>query len=79
MAENKYGKYVITRPRLLTELAHHDFTDVAGITFPDEVYLDKEILQEAGHWLDIMWVWDVPRPADLLGAHAYAIHPRDIG
>jgi hypothetical protein len=24
----RYGKYVITQPRLLTELAHHDFTNV---------------------------------------------------
>ena len=23
------------------------------------------ILKEAGHWLDIMWVWDIPKPADL--------------
>jgi hypothetical protein len=42
MTEGKYGKYVITKPKLTTELAHHDFTDVSGITFPDEVYLDKE-------------------------------------
>ena len=74
MAESKYGRYVITRPRLMTELAHHDFTGVSGITFPDEVYLDKEILREAGHWLDIMWIWEIPSPADLLGAHS---HPFD--
>jgi hypothetical protein len=74
MVEGKYGKYVITRPKLTTELAHHDFTDVSGITFPDEVYLDKEILKDAGHWLDIMWVWDIPKPAGLLGAH---VHPFD--
>ena len=56
------------------ELAHHDFTDVSGITFPDEVYLDKEILGEAKQWLDIMWIWEIPNPPDLLGAHS---HPFD--
>jgi hypothetical protein len=74
MAESKYGKYVISEPKLITELAHHDFTDVSGITFPDEVYLDKEILGEAKQWLDIMWIWEIPNPPDLLGAHS---HPFD--
>ena len=74
MAESKYGKYVISEPKLINELAHHDFTDVSGITFPDEVYLDKEILGEAKQWLDIMWIWEIPNPPDLLGAHS---HPFD--
>ena len=74
MAQGNYGKYVITEPRLITELAHHDFTDVSGITFPDEVYLDKEMLGEAKQWLDIMWIWEIPNPPDLLGAHS---HPFD--
>ena len=73
-AAAKYGKYVITAPKLITELAHHDFTGVSGITFPDEVYLDKDILREANQWLDIMWIWEVPHPPDLLGAH---VHPFD--
>lgn len=69
-----YGKYVITEPKLLTQLAHHDFTDVSGITFPDEVFLDRDLVKEADSWLDIMWIWDVPNPPDLLGAHS---HPFD--
>lgn len=74
MQTGKYGKYVITQPKLLTDLAHHDFTDVSGITFPDEVYLDRDLIKEAGSWLDIMWIWDIPSPPGLLGAHA---HPFD--
>ena len=74
MAKGKYGKYVVTRPKLITELAHHDFTDVSGITFPDEVYLDRDLLKESNQWLDIMWIWEVPNPPDLLGAH---VHPFD--
>ena len=74
MAESRYGRYVITEPRLITELAHHDFTEVSGITFPDEVYLDRELLEEANQWLDIMWIWEIPNPPGLLGAHS---HPFD--
>jgi len=65
---------VNAEPKLITELAHHDFTDASGITFLDEVYLDKEILGEAKQWLDIMWIWEIPNPPDLLGAHS---HPFD--
>jgi hypothetical protein len=71
VAPSKYGKYVISEPKLVTELAHHDFTAVSGITFPDEVYLDGDLLKEANQWLDIMWIWEIPSPADLLGAHAH--------
>ncbi len=74
MAEGKYDKYVIDDPKLVTELAHHDFTDVSGITFPDEVFIDRDLAGESNQWLDIMWIWDEPTPPDLLGAH---VHPFD--
>ena len=69
----KYAKYVITDPRLVTELAHHNFDEISGYTFPDPVYLDRDVLREADTWLDIVWLWD-PHPPDLLGAHS---HPFD--
>jgi hypothetical protein len=72
--ERKYDKYVITDPKLVTELAHHNFTEISGYTFPDPVYLDRDILGEANTWLDIVWIWEIPYPPDLLGAH---VHPFD--
>lgn len=74
MATSKYSKYVITQPKFITEMAHHDFTKVSGFTFPDEVYLDRDILKEARQWLDIIWIWEVPNPPELPGAHS---HPFD--
>jgi hypothetical protein len=74
MGEDKYGRYVITDPKLVTELAHHNFTEVTGYTYPDPVYLDRDILKEANTWLDIVWIWEIPHPPDLLGAHD---HPFD--
>jgi hypothetical protein len=74
MSNLKYSKYVITQPKFVTEMAHHDFTKVSGFTFPDEVYLDKDILKEADQWLDIVWVWNKTSPRELPGAH---VHPFD--
>ena len=71
MATSKYSKYVITQPKFITEMAHHDFTKVSGFTFPDEVYLDRDILKEAKQWLDIVWIWEVPNPPESIGAHSH--------
>ncbi|HJW74142.1 MAG TPA: hypothetical protein VJ787_00530 [Thermoleophilia bacterium] len=74
MGESRYARYVISDPKLVTELAHHNFTEISGYTFPDPVYLDRDTLKEANTWLDIVWIWEIPHPPDLLGAHA---HPFD--
>jgi len=76
MAESKYRKYVIKEPKFITEMAHHDFkpSEVSGFTFPGEVYIDGEILKEANQWLDICWIWEVPNPQTMVGAHS---HPFD--
>lgn len=71
MKESKYGKYIITQPKFITELAYHDMTNVSGCTFPDEVFLDKDILKEANQWLDIVWFWEVPNPREMPSAHSH--------
>jgi hypothetical protein len=38
------------------------------------VYLDKDLLKEANQWLDIVWIWELPNPRELPGAHS---HPFD--
>ena len=72
MAASKYSKYVITQPKFVTEMAHHDFSKVSGFTFPDEVYLDKDIIKEANQWLSIIWIWELPNPRELPGTHSHA-------
>ncbi|MCE5255202.1 MAG: hypothetical protein LLG45_13535 [Actinomycetia bacterium] len=68
---SKYGRYVVTRPKFLTEMAHHDFQEVAGFTFPDEVYIDQDLIGEANQWLDINWIWDKTIPRELPGLHSH--------
>jgi hypothetical protein len=71
MSTSPYGKYVITEPKFVNDLAFHDFSKVKGFTFPDEVYLDKDILPEANHWLDIVWIWEPTIPEELPAAHSH--------
>ena len=87
MAEGKYGKYIIDDPKLVRDLAHHDFSEVRGFTYPDEVYMDDDLCPEANHWLDIVWVWEKTVPAELPGLHAHPFpeivlligsNPRDL-
>ena len=71
MAEGRYDKYIIDEPKLVTDLAHHDFSAIRGFTYPDEVYLDEGLCPEAGAWLDIVWVWEKTVPEELPGLHAH--------
>ena len=67
----RYDKYVIDDPRLVRDLAHHDFSAVKGFSYPDPVYLDEGLCPEAGAWLDIVWVWEKTVPEELPGLHAH--------
>ncbi len=71
MVPGKYGKYVIDDPKLVRDLAFHDFGSVGGFTFPDEVYLDEDLCPEANSWLDIVWIWDKTEPPELPGLHSH--------
>ena len=71
MAAGKYDKYVIDDPKLVHDLAHHDFSSVSGFSYPDPVYLDDELCPEAGHWLDIVWIWEKTVPSELPGLHEH--------
>jgi hypothetical protein len=71
MASGKYGKYVIDDPKLVRDLAHHDFSVVKGFSYPDPVYMDEELCPEANAWLDIVWIWEKTTPAELPGLHAH--------
>jgi len=71
MPASRWQKYVVTDPKLVTNMANHRFTEVSGFTWPDEVYIDKELMKEANSWLDIVWVWDVTVPRELPALHSH--------
>lgn len=71
MPDGRWDKYIVTEPKFVTELANHDFTKVSGFTFPDEVYIDGDLVKEANSWLDLVWVWDRTVPRELPGLHTH--------
>jgi hypothetical protein len=71
MPGSKWDKYVVTQPKFVTEMAFHDFKDPSGFTWPDEFYLDKDLVEEANTWLDINWVWEKTVPRELPGLHSH--------
>jgi hypothetical protein len=88
MEHGRYGKYVISDPKLVEDLAHHDFSSVSGFTYPDPVYVDADLCPDARTWLDIVWIWDRTVPAELPGLHAHPFpeivllvgsNPQDLG
>jgi hypothetical protein len=90
MSEGKYEKYVISEPRV-ENVAYHPIRDVKGVTFPDEIYLDGEIIEGAPVVLDIGWRFQVPEPDPVEWAHTHDFdevlcfigtdpeHPHDLG
>lgn len=60
MENLKYSKYVITQPHFLKDFGveYHDYTHPSGMTYPIEAYLDRHLLKEANHWLNIEWHWE---------------------
>ena len=71
MDQGKYGKYIIENPKFVEDLPFHDFSNVRGFTFPDEVYIDEDLCAEANSWLDIVWVWDQTNPKELPPLHRH--------
>jgi len=71
MQGGTYGRFIIEDPKLVEDLAHHDFSSVSGFTYPDPVYLDGELCPEAGTWLDIVWIRERTTPRELPGLHVH--------
>lgn len=61
MAKGQYSKYVISEPRVET-VAYHPIKDVKGVTFPDEIYLDGQIVAGCPVVVDIGWRFRIPEP-----------------
>jgi len=90
MSEGKYGKYIISEPRV-ENVAYHPVKDVRGVTFPDEIYLDGDILEGVPVVVDIGWCFQIPEPDPVEWAHTHDFdevlcfigtdpeHPHDLG
>lgn len=63
MAKTKYGKYVISNPKVVEQLAHHSKEADNPWKNQAEVYLDGEIVPGCPVWFDINWIYDTHLPS----------------
>jgi hypothetical protein len=70
MSSSKYEKFVIQEPQVM-HMAHHNITDVSGRTWPQRVYLSNELIKGCPVFVDIGWIWEMPKPNPVLGEHSH--------
>ena len=70
MAETKYGKYIIRSPKV-NNLAYHPMENVKGVTFPDEIYMDDDLVKGAPLFVDIGWRFEIPDPDPVEWTHTH--------
>jgi len=63
MPETKYGKYVVSEPKVVEQLAHHSKEADYPWKYPAEVYLDDEMVPGCPVWFDINWIFDTHLPS----------------
>ncbi len=70
MGESKYAKYIIRSPKV-QNVAYHPVKNVKGVTFPDEIYMDRELVPESPVMVDIGWRFTVPDPDPVEWTHQH--------
>ena len=70
MDRNKYGKYIISSPKV-NKLAYHPTENVKGVTFPDEIYMDSDLVEGAPVFVDIGWRFTIPDPDPVEWTHTH--------
>jgi hypothetical protein len=71
MTESKYGKYIISDPKIVNIAYHPSSKKVEGVTFPDEIFLDNELVEGSPMIIDIGWRFEVPDPDPVEWTHSH--------
>ncbi len=72
MAEKKYAKYIVSKPKFV-ELPHHAKGQARGFTYPYPVYMDDDLLKGSPVFLSIGWRTEIPYPQSVSGGiHSHA-------
>ena len=70
MSISKYTEYLNQEPRI-TRLVHHNIEDVKGRTWPQRVYMSREIVPECPIFVSIGWIYDMPSPNPHMFQHVH--------
>lgn len=88
---SKYGKYIISNPKVENLAFHPTRKPVKGVTFPDEIFLDSDLIEGSPLIVDIGWRFEVPDPDPVEWEHSHDFdealcfigtnpdNPRDLG
>jgi hypothetical protein len=91
MDQNQYGKYIIRDPKIVNVAYHPNNRSVKGVTFPDEIFLDSDLVEGSPIIIDIGWRFEVPDPDPVEWTHSHDFdealcfigtdpkNPRDLG
>lgn len=86
----QYEKYIIRKPKVVN-LDYHPMQNVKGVTFPDEIFMDGDLVKGCPIFVDIGWRFEVPDPDPIEWAHRHDFdevlcfigtdpnNPRDLG
>lgn len=68
---SKYGKYIISNPKVECVAYHPTKKMVTGVTFPDEIFLDSDLVKESPMIIDIGWRFEIPDPDPVEWEHSH--------
>lgn len=61
MADSKYGKYIISSP-MIVRPDYLPERGVKGVTFPNEIFMNTELVKGCPMLVDIGWSFTIPDP-----------------
>lgn len=70
MADSRYGKYIVNNPMVVGPEGFQDI-ELKGLTFPNEIFMNSELVNGCPLVVDIGWHFTVPDPDPVESAHSH--------
>ncbi len=71
MVNSNYAKYLNQEPRI-KHMAHHDIETVKGRSWPQRIYMSKDIVPGCPIFVEFGWIYDMPDPNPHLFQHSHS-------
>lgn len=72
MAESTYEKYVVRKPKVIN-MAHYKPEEIVrGRTFPQEIFMDNELVPQCPIFFEIGWIYEMPDPNPHISKHSHS-------
>lgn len=64
MTDTKYGKYIISNPKVVQQLVHHEEEEAYQWKLPAKTYMSGELVPGCPIWFDLNWINDTHLPSE---------------